>query len=64
MVSNFLPGNDSFALTRCNGNVISEPLLNNGRVVLAPPFRHSAVTFQYKPRASFPAFIDHHEINC
>jgi hypothetical protein len=29
--SNLLPGNDSFVAIRSNGNVISGPLLNNGR---------------------------------
>jgi hypothetical protein len=44
--SNLLPGNDSFAAIPCNGNVISEPLLSNGRLALAPLFRLSAVTPQ------------------
>jgi hypothetical protein len=42
--NNLLPGNDSFAVIRCNGNVITEPLLRNGRLALAPLFRLSAVT--------------------
>jgi hypothetical protein len=46
--SNLLPGNDSFAAVRCNGNVFSEPLLSNGHLALAPysgfqPSRHSAL---------------------
>jgi hypothetical protein len=41
-----LPGNDSFAAVHCNGKVISEPLLNNGRLTLVPVFRFSAVTLQ------------------
>jgi hypothetical protein len=45
VLSNLLPGNDSFADICCNENAISEPLLNNGR--LAPLFRLSAVTSQY-----------------
>jgi hypothetical protein len=45
--SNFLPGNDSFVAIRCNENVISEPLLSNGLLALAPLFRLSAVTSQY-----------------
>jgi hypothetical protein len=45
--SNLLPGNDSFTAIRCNGNVISGPLLNNGRLDLVPLFRLSAVTSQY-----------------
>jgi hypothetical protein len=32
--SNLLPGNDSFAVICCNGNMISEPLLSDGRVAL------------------------------
>jgi hypothetical protein len=47
MFSNLLPGNDSFAAVHCNGNVISGPLLNNGRLALAPLFRLSAVTSRY-----------------
>jgi hypothetical protein len=31
--SNLLPGNDSFTAIRCSGNVISEPLLSNGRLL-------------------------------
>jgi hypothetical protein len=38
---NLLPGNDC-----CSGNVISDPLLNNGRLALVPLFRLSAVTSQ------------------
>jgi hypothetical protein len=45
--SNLLPSNDSFAAIRCNGNVISEPLLINGHLALAPLFRLSSVTSQY-----------------
>jgi hypothetical protein len=44
--NNLLPGNDSFAAILCNGNLISEPLLNNGHLVPAPVFRLSAVTSQ------------------
>jgi hypothetical protein len=45
--SNLLPGSDSFVATGCSGNVISETLLNNGRLALAPLFRLSAVTSRY-----------------
>jgi hypothetical protein len=31
--SNLLPGNDSFVVIRCNGNVISDPLLSIGRLL-------------------------------
>jgi hypothetical protein len=44
--SNLSPGNDSFAAIRCNGNIISELLLSNGRLALAPLFRLLAVTSQ------------------
>jgi hypothetical protein len=47
MVSNLLPGNDSFATMRRNGDVISDPFLNNGRLVLAPVVGSSAVTSLY-----------------
>jgi hypothetical protein len=40
-------GNDSFAAIRCNVNVISGPLLNNGRLALAPLFRLSCVISEY-----------------
>jgi hypothetical protein len=45
--SNLLPGNDSFAAIRCNGNVISGLLLSNGRLALATLFRLLSVTSQY-----------------
>jgi hypothetical protein len=45
--SNMLPGNNSFAAKHCNGNVISELLLSNGHLALAPLFRLLAVTSQY-----------------
>jgi hypothetical protein len=32
-VSNLLPGSDSFTVIRCNGNVFSDPLLSNGRLL-------------------------------
>jgi hypothetical protein len=44
---NLLSGNDSFAPICCNGNVICDPLLNNGRLALAQLFRLSVVTSQY-----------------
>jgi hypothetical protein len=31
--SNLLIGNDSFVGIRCNGNVISDPLLSNGHLL-------------------------------
>jgi hypothetical protein len=31
--SNFLPSNDSFVAIRCSGNVISQPLISNGRLL-------------------------------
>jgi hypothetical protein len=34
LFSNLLPGNDSFTvISSCNGNVISNPLLTNGRLL-------------------------------
>jgi hypothetical protein len=50
MFSNLLPGNDSFAAIRCNENVISEPLLSNERLDLAPVLRFSAVMSQESRR--------------
>jgi hypothetical protein len=46
--SNLLPGNDSFVAIRCNGNVISDPLLSNGRLLLlhhsdSQPYCHNIV---------------------
>jgi hypothetical protein len=37
VISNLLPDNDLFAAVRCNGNVISESFLSNGRLALDPP---------------------------
>jgi hypothetical protein len=45
--SKLLPGNDSFAAVHCNGNMIYESFLSNGRLALAPLCRLSAVTSQY-----------------
>jgi hypothetical protein len=33
--SNLLPGSDSFVAIRCSGNVISGPLLSNGRLAVS-----------------------------
>jgi hypothetical protein len=44
---NLLLGNDSFAAVLCKGNVISGPLLSNGRLALAPLFRLSTIISQY-----------------
>jgi hypothetical protein len=49
--SNLLPGNDSFAAMRCNGNVTSESLLSNRRLALASRFRVSS------SRTLCPVFI-------
>jgi hypothetical protein len=32
-IYNLLPGNDSFIAIRCSGDVISNPLLSNGRLL-------------------------------
>jgi hypothetical protein len=52
---NLLLGKDSFAGIRCNGTVISESSLSNGRLALAPLFRHSAVKSQYLLLYSYPS---------
>jgi hypothetical protein len=44
--SNLLPGNDSFAVICCNGNMISEPLLSDGRVALVSS-HHVTIRIEY-----------------
>jgi hypothetical protein len=56
--SNLLPRNDSFAVIRFNGNVLSDPLLSNGCLLRLhhsryQPSRHSTISLRPTTSTSF-----------